>query len=288
MRENHRSLKTMHGMLLRATSMRKDSYDSNWIGATPPTHAYIHSEFHTDGTVHVSAIYSLSSALPSVYSCSFDEFVNNKLQDVIDEQLPIEILPEPQVPEGHPDFMRTKHKFKFGQVYLSSPQLTEKDGTSEVMRPMVARLRNLTVCNMHTACSVSAPRLHAVSSVVHFFCVPFFFFVVWQYCAPLFVDITKTVTEVDESGADIRTLEHETDRMALGKIPIMLQSSFCSLKGLDNKGLTDMGECTYDQGGYFVINGSEKVLVAQERMAANQGTLDIHNIMLPTMLCRQW
>jgi DNA-directed RNA polymerase II subunit RPB2 len=26
----------------------------------------------------------------------------------------------------------------------------------------------------------------------------------------------------------------------------------------------------YDQGGYFVINGSEKVLIAQERMAANQ------------------
>ena len=132
--------------------------------------------------------------------------MNNKLQDVIDEQLPIDIMPEPQVPEGHPEYRRTKHRFKFGQVYLSSPQLTEKDGTSEVMRPMVARLRNLT------------------------------------YAAPLFVDVSKTVTEVDENGQDIRTLEHEVDRMALGKIPIMLQSSFCSLKGLDNKGLTDMGE----------------------------------------------
>jgi DNA-directed RNA polymerase II subunit RPB2 len=29
-------------------------------------------------------------------------------------------------------------------------------------------------------------------------------------------------------------------------------------------------DCQYDQGGYFIINGSEKVIVAQERMANNQ------------------
>ena len=30
-----------------------------------------------------------------------------------------------------------------------------------------------------------------------------------------------------------------------------------------------MGECAFDQGGYFVLRGSEKVIVAQERMACN-------------------
>ena len=33
--------------------------------------------------------------------------------------------------------------------------------------------------------------------------------------------------------------------------------------------LTDLGECSYDQGGCFVINGSEKVLIAQEKMTKN-------------------
>ena len=53
------------------------------------------------------------------------------------------------------------------------------------------------------------------------------------------------------------------------QVPIMLRSSYCGLKECSDKELTDLGECPYDSGGYFVINGSEKVLIAQERMAAN-------------------
>lgn len=40
----------------------------------------------------------------------------------------------------------------------------------------------------------------------------------------------------------------------------MLRSAFCTLTGHTDAELTEMGECPYDQGGYFVINGSEKVL----------------------------
>jgi DNA-directed RNA polymerase II subunit RPB2 len=50
----------------------------------------------------------------------------------------------------------------------------------------------------------------------------------------------------------------------------MLRSSFCILNNLDDKDLFDLNECPHDSGGYFVINGSEKVLIAQERMATNQ------------------
>ena len=39
--------------------------------------------------------------------------------------------------------------------------------------------------------------------------------------------------------------------------------------GLEESELYELNECPYDQGGYFVINGSEKVFIAQERSAAN-------------------
>jgi DNA-directed RNA polymerase II subunit RPB2 len=43
----------------------------------------------------------------------------------------------------------------------------------------------------------------------------------------------------------------------------------CHLTQLSKRQLADVGECEYDEGGYFVINGSEKVLIAQERMSTN-------------------
>lgn len=49
----------------------------------------------------------------------------------------------------------------------------------------------------------------------------------------------------------------------------MLRSAFCILKGFSDEQLYTVNECPYDSGGYFVINGSEKVLIAQERMATN-------------------
>ena len=41
------------------------------------------------------------------------------------------------------------------------------------------------------------------------------------------------------------------------------------MRGLDDKQLTMLRECTYDQGGYFIVNGTEKVLIAHERSKMN-------------------
>ena len=48
-------------------------------------------------------------------------------------------------------------------------------------------------------------------------------------------------------------------REFLGYIPVMLRSNCCRLKGRTDRDLTKVGECVFDQGGYFIINGSEKV-----------------------------
>lgn len=39
----------------------------------------------------------------------------------------------------------------------------------------------------------------------------------------------------------------------------MLRSKYCSLYSLTNSELAESRECPLDPGGYFVINGSEKV-----------------------------
>ncbi|VDN24263.1 unnamed protein product [Gongylonema pulchrum] len=41
------------------------------------------------------------------------------------------------------------------------------------------------------------------------------------------------------------------------------------LANMSDRDLSELNECPLDPGGYFVINGSEKVLIAQEKMATN-------------------
>lgn len=49
----------------------------------------------------------------------------------------------------------------------------------------------------------------------------------------------------------------------------MLRSTYCLLNNLTDRDLCELNECPLDPGGYFIINGSEKVLIAQEKMATN-------------------
>lgn len=88
--------------------------------------------------------------------------------------------------------------------------------------------------------------------------------IVCSYSAPLYVDITKTMIREDD---EPQVTQHS--KMFIGKIPIMLRSTYCLLSGLTDRDLTELNECPLDPGGYFIINGSEKVLIAQEKMATN-------------------
>jgi DNA-directed RNA polymerase II subunit RPB2 len=56
----------------------------------------------------------------------------------------------------------------------------------------------------------------------------------------------------------------------IGQVPIMVQSDACFLSTLDAESLKSVGECPYDYGGYFVVDGQEKVLVCQEKPVYNR------------------
>lgn len=59
------------------------------------------------------------------------------------------------------------------------------------------------------------------------------------------------------------------DRCLLCKMPVMLQSTLCNLKTTLST-VQHNHECEHDMGGYFIVNGCEKVLIAQEKMNNNQ------------------
>ena len=58
--------------------------------------------------------------------------------------------------------------------------------------------------------------------------------------------------------------------VVLGQLPIMLHSDACLLHSQSAPVLQALGECQYDQGGYFIVNGKEKVIISSEQMSANR------------------
>ena len=129
------------------------------------------------------------------------------------------------------------YELNFNQVSLSHPILYEADGEIRELYPSEARLRHLT------------------------------------YSAPVFVDITckqfKLNSERQYNESDEPFKQTDFSTVSLGYVPLMLKSEFCLLKDKSDLDLSKVGECVFDQGGYFVINGSEKVMIAQERMSNN-------------------
>lgn len=76
---------------------------------------------------------------------SFNEFLLNTMQEIIDESPEIIVKPESQHIPGMAEATEEKeHKIEFGQIYLSKPLVTETDSDTQTLFPMEARLRNLT------------------------------------------------------------------------------------------------------------------------------------------------
>ena len=95
---------------------------------------------------------------------SFDEFIMNTMQEIVDESADIELVPEQQHNPLHQQRGDESYTIKFGQIYLSKPTWVEPDQTTSAMFPNEARLRNLT------------------------------------YAAPLYLDVSRTTKNYDADG----------------------------------------------------------------------------------------
>lgn len=123
-----------------------------------------------------------------------------------------------------------RYRFKFENVMIDEPTL---NNGVEPMFPSDARHNNLTYS------------VKVVADVTQY-----------QDIIDIASDLkqTKQVGEI-EKGKHIAT------------IPLMVRSKWCSLN--TNKGI-DKNECDYDAGGYFIVNGNEKVVICQDRMVENK------------------
>ena len=125
---------------------------------------------------------------------------------------------------------------EFANVQIRKPTIFENNGAVTPMYPNDARLRNMT------------------------------------YAAPVYTDIiaTYTMKTPNPNGEPIVEIKRRTlPHVHVGKIPVMVGSKFCILYDTPEKSPRELGECSEDIGGYFIIQGGERVVISQERMAEN-------------------
>lgn len=195
-----------------------------------------------DSWVVISAFFR-ERGLVSQQLDSFNQFIQTTLEDLITEDTSL-ILEQPAQHTSAEDNISRKYEILFGKTFLGKPSMTESDGVTHALTPQEARLRNLT----YSASLLVALKMNTYEAED----LP---------GKELEYNLVES-EEVMDDGGDVR-------KTLLGRIPIMLRSKFCILADQSESDMYRMKECPFDMGGYFIINGSEKVLIAQERSAGN-------------------
>jgi len=80
------------------------------------------------------------------------------------------------------------------------------------------------------------------------------------YSAPMYVEMTPILNNI----------ESETITVNFGDLPVMVKSKICPLSRMSKNELIENGEDPDDPGGYFIINGTERILVLVEEIAPNR------------------
>jgi DNA-directed RNA polymerase II subunit RPB2 len=162
---------------------------------------------------------------------SFEDFIRHKIPLIIQSTAPIVVWHEQ-------DEKTKKYKYEFRLLFENitymKPRIQEATGRIKPMFPQEARIRNFT------------------------------------YAAQMFADVRFIVrTYSGETLSDVQEEMKLFEGISLGKIPVMLGSSLCLMKDYPLS-LQEMGECPNDPQGYFIIHGSERTILCQEKVADNR------------------
>ena len=162
---------------------------------------------------------------------SYREFIKNQIPYIIKSYNPITMI-------KYDDNKEEVFKIEIfigdreGDALSVSRPIIYEDGCPKLITPYDARMRNLT------------------------------------YETHIFADVLVCITSKDGDKQNVENVSFKN--VAIGSIPIMLHSDICILKNQGSSILRKLGECPYDTGGYFIIDGKEKVIIAQEKIVTNK------------------
>ena len=167
---------------------------------------------------------------------SYNEFFNEGIKRIFREKNPIQIMKDQD--EATKEFGLRCNMYLAGKngdkLYYGKPVIFDED-REHFMYPNEARLRNMT------------------------------------YGVTVHYDVDVEFFMRNEDGSIPQEPTHTTtlNQLFLGRFPIMLFSDLCILKDMAPDVRFELGECRNDYGGYFIIDGKEKVIVSQEKFADN-------------------
>ena len=184
---------------------------------------------------------------------SYNQFLKEDLPNLIQSFNPITLLNEPITLAGKVKRYKYKVEVYVGGldgkgIYIGTPTVSLQNSEEvRVLLPNEARLRNLT------------------------------------YAANINVDIAVKLTMLipnpekpTELVPTVKLIElKENARLPLFRMPILLHSKYCILHNKPAEFLREAGECEYDYGGYFIVDGAEKVLVTRQEKAFNSLVVSI-------------
>ena len=174
---------------------------------------------------------------------SYNElFAGNGIHRIFREKNPIKIRKNPT---SNDDFKLKCDLWLGGKngenIYFGKP-IIHDDNRRHFMYPNEARLRNLSY-----------------DMTIHYD-----------------VEIEYFINNDENNGNSTSPSNTETiEKVLLGRFPIMLMSDLCVLNGISPSLRFELGECKNDRGGYFIIDGKEKCIVSQEKIADN--TLNVRD-----------